>query len=216
MGVMLRGPRLVHVKLTAAVGAVCLALIAGCADVRVTNPPRTATEQFLISGAASEAVDQLSFATLEGRAVYIDATYFAAPEPDFMLGLMRSNMLAAGLRLVPDPAMAEVVVEVRSPGLGIDRYEYLLGLPSIALTAGALGAQDATGTPLITPELAIIKNLQQKGYGAVAYVAYWRDTGEIVAADGPKIGQSERDDWWFFGLGPRSRGTVPTIGNVQN
>lgn len=185
--------------------------VVGCADVRVTNPPRTATEQFLLSGAATEAVNQLSFETLQGRTVYVDATYFAAPEPDFTLGLMRANMLSAGLRLVPQRDMADVVVEVRSPGLGIDRYEFLLGVPSLVLTAGTLGAEDATETPLVTPELAIVKNLQQKGYGAVAYVAYWRDTGEIVAADGPAIGQSERDDWWFFGLGPRSRGTIPTI-----
>jgi hypothetical protein len=183
----------------------------GCADVRVTNPPRTATEQFLLSGAASEAVNQLSFETLQGRRVYLDPTYFAAPEPDFTLGLMRANMLASGVRLVPEPDLAEVIVEVRSPGLGIDRYEYLLGLPSLVLTAGAFGAGDALQTPIATPELAILKNLQQKGYGAVAYVAYWRETGEVVAADGPTIGQSERDDWWYFGVGPRSRGTIPPV-----
>jgi Family of unknown function (DUF6655) len=185
-------------------------ILGGCAEVRITNPPRTATEQFLLSEAATEAVDQLSFTTLVGRTVYVDSTNFAAPEPAFMLGHMRAKMLTAGLRLVPEAAMADVVMEVRSPGLGIDRYEYLLGLPSVVLAAGSVTGTP-TETPLVTPELAIIKNLQQKGYGSIAYVAYWRDTGEVVAADGPKVGQSERDDWWFFGSGPRSRGTIPTI-----
>ncbi len=185
-------------------------MIGGCAEVRVTDPPRTATEQFLLSDAATQAVDQLSFVTLQGRTVYVDSTYFAAPEPGFMLGRMRARMLAEGVRLMPEPAMADVVMEVRSPGLGIDRYEYLLGVPSLVLAAGSVTGTP-TEAPLITPELAIIKNLQQKGYGSIAYVAYWRDTGEVVAADGPKVGQSERDDWWFFGSGPRSRGTVPTI-----
>ena len=60
-----------------------------------------------------------------------------------------------------------------------------------------------------TPELAIVKTTRQRGYAAVAFVAYWNDTGELVANSGPFIGRTEREDFWFFGLGPRTVGTIP-------
>ena len=39
----------------------------GCATIRVTDPPRTATEQFLMSTAAARAIEQLSSETIRDR-----------------------------------------------------------------------------------------------------------------------------------------------------
>src|SRR5690606_21120635 len=49
----------------------------GCAQIRVTDPPRTATELFLLSGAASEAVAQLAADPLRDRLVWIDTQYLS-------------------------------------------------------------------------------------------------------------------------------------------
>jgi len=43
----------------------------------------------------------------------------------------------------------------------------------------------------------------------VAYIAYWADSGEVVAASGPFVGRTIRDDYWFFGYGPRTIGNIP-------
>src|SRR5262245_60438 len=164
-------------------GAMIL-VAAGCSQTRVTDPPRTATEQFLLSRAAAEAVGQLSFDVLRGRRVFVDPEYFAASEQAFVLGELRARLLLSGVQIVRDVNEAQVVLEVRSSGVGIDRNDFLLGIPSIGQ---------------VTPELSVVRNREQRGIAGVSYVAYWAKTGEVVAASGPFISRSFRDDWWFFG-----------------
>lgn len=188
----------------AAFAAAAAGIVSGCSSVRTTDPPRTATEQFLLSKAAHDAVAGLSFENLRGRDVYVDSTYFAASDSAFVMGELRASLLMAGARLVPDRTSAQVIVEVRSGGVGIDRYDSLLGLAPVPLYVGNPGA-----LPLASPEVALSKSLDQRGVASVAYVAYWAETGEIVSSSGPTLGRSSRDDWWFFGLGPRSVGDIP-------
>src|SRR5438874_9031445 len=187
----------------------------GCATIRVTDPPRSATEQFLQSEATRKAVDQLSAEALRDRKTYIDTSYlissaYPTPENLFLVAELRNHLLVGGVRLVEKREQAQVVLEIRSGGIGIDRYEYLLGLPSIYLTkeVNVTGA-GTSSTPLATPELSIVKNTKQKGYASAAFVAYWADTGELVASSGPFVGRTLREDWWIFGFGPRTVGNVP-------
>jgi hypothetical protein len=111
---------------------VCLAILAtGCATIRTTDPPHTATEQFLLTGAAQAAVEQLSADALRDRIVFIDTTYLTtawqtAPELSFMIGEFRARLLKGGARLAPTRDKAQIVLEVRSNGVGIDRLEFLL------------------------------------------------------------------------------------------
>jgi hypothetical protein len=193
-------------------GLVCI-LSGGCSTTRITNPARTATEQFLLSQAAVEAVEPLSFEALYGRKVFLDQTYFAPAEREFVLGEFRAKLLLSGVQLMTSSEAAEVIMEVRSSGVGIDRYESLVGVPSISTPAGgAAGTGAAALAPsLITPELAATKNIRQIGFASIAYVAYWKGTGEIVASSQPSVGRTYRQDWWLFGFGPRTVGTVPTV-----
>jgi hypothetical protein len=190
----------------------------GCASIRVTDPPRTATEQFLLSEAARLAIDQISAQGLSGeslrdRKVFLDSTYFlqTAGEHAFFLGELRAKLFMSGVRLTNKREEAEIIVEVRSGGLGIDRLDYLLGLPSIY----APWLTEAGDIPVAIPELAIIKNTRQRGFAAVAFVAYWADTGEIFASSGPFVGRTMREDWWFFGTGPRTVGNIPPTERVE-
>jgi len=184
----------------------------GCANLRVTDPSRTATEQFLLSQAAIEAVRPLSFEALHGRKVFLDDKYFAASEKEFVLGELRAKLLLSGVQLFAKQEQAEIIFELRSGGVGIDRYESLLGIPSIGAAAAAASA--AAGVPvasIVTPELAITKEVRQIAFASVAYVAFWVDTGEVVASSGPSVGRAFRDDWWLLGFGPRTTGTVPPV-----
>jgi hypothetical protein len=170
------------------------AALGACTQARVTDPQRTATEQFLLSQAAVKAVARLSFDALRGRRVWVDERYFAAADAPFVLGQLRAKMLIDGLRLVEEREEAQVVVEVRSGGVGIDRTGLLIGIP-----------------PVLGYELSVLRNLEQHGIAEVAYVAYWRESGEVVAASGPFVGRSMRDDWWYVGLGPWSRGDIAPV-----
>src|SRR5688572_28279255 len=157
----------------------------GCATVRVTDPARTATEQFLMTEASVRAIEQLSANALRDRTVYIDSTYLTVNEQQFLLGELRAKMLASGVRLVPLRENAQIVLEVRSGGVGIDRHDYLLGIPAVVLSSSGSSGPTAGGVPLVTPEIAIIKNIKQRGFASVAFVAYWTNTGELITSSGP-------------------------------
>lgn len=182
-----------------------LAFFGGCASIRTTDPARTATEQFLMTEAVNSAVEQLSPALLRDRLVFVDAAHLAVPEQAFLLGELRARLLSSGVRMAGKREEAQVILEVRSGGVGIDRYDYLLGIPSFALpyTSASPG-----GMPILTPELAIFKNQKQYGFASVAFVAYWANTGELLAASGPFVGRTFRKDYWFFGVGPRTFGNI--------
>jgi hypothetical protein len=190
---------------------VAAGLSGGCATIRTTDPPRTATEMFLMSEAAARAVDQLKNDALRDRKVYLDATYLNAStltqEQSFLLGELRAQLLLGGVRLVDKKENAQIVMEVRSGGLSIDRLEFLLGIPSIYISGGT--SANPGNLPVATPELSIFKTTRQKGFASVAYVAYWADTGEVIASSGPFVGKTYREDIWIFGAGPRTTGNVP-------
>jgi hypothetical protein len=178
----------------------------------VTDPARSASEQFLLSEAAIEAVKPLSFEILHGRKVFVEDSYFAASEEEFVLGELRAKLLLSGVQLMDKREVAEIILEVRSGGVGIDRYESLFGIP--ALGASSAAASAGAGVPvasIVTPEVAITKEIKQVGFASVAYVAFWADTGEVVASSGPSVGRAYRDDWWILGFGPRTIGSVPPI-----
>ena len=188
-----------------------LPMLGGCATVRTTDPPRTATEQFLISQASIQAVRQLSTTALRDREVYIETSYFDSIDQPFVIGELRAHLLLNGVRLAKQRDASQIVLEIRAGGIGIDRYDYLLGIPPIFIPASTTDGNisDGGGT-IITPELALVKSIRQRGFASVAFVAYWRDSGEVVASSGPYVGRTEREDWWFFGVGPRTTGDVAT------
>jgi hypothetical protein len=194
----------------------CLFFLGACASIRVTNPYATATQQFLESEAARLAVQHISVDPLRDRKVFFDTSYLSELKGDsdvlnfsktpqqylFLVAELRSKMLLNGVRLVDKRENAEIIVEARTAGVGVDLQEFLIGLAPLTVPNSVAGAE------LTTPELAILKSTKQFGFASVAFVAYWRDTGELVSASGPFIGRTQRLDYWLFGLGPN------TVGNI--
>jgi len=186
------------------VGAVlCLC---GCTETRLTDPPHTATELYLLSTAVEHAIKPLDAEKLRGRTVYIDESYLTQSNHKYLAASARAKLLQEGAAVTDERSEAEVIVELRTPGVSIDRTEFTLGIPALPLGTVAAAA-GAPPTALTTPELALLKNRKQDATAGVAYVAYWADTGEIIDASGPHIGRSYREDWWFFGV----RNTVSDI-----
>src|SRR5687767_14355219 len=101
----------------------------GCATIRVTDPYRSATEQFLMSQAVSRALSQLNVDALRDRKVWIETGYFTGaekvnvngeerqrlfttPEQAFAIGELRERLLLAGARVVETRKEADVVLEI--------------------------------------------------------------------------------------------------------
>ena len=177
-----------------------------------------------MSQAVSSALQQLNLGGLRDRKVWLETGYFTGaeqvivngeirqrlfttPEQAFAAAELRERLLVAGARLVQDKKEAEIILEMRSGGIGIDRLENLVGLPALALTGAVSGT--STNIPYATPELAIYKNTRQRGFASIAFVAYRASTGELLTSSGPYIGRTLRDDFWIFGIGPRTVGNIP-------
>ncbi len=185
----------------------------GCSTVRVSDPIATATQQYLTSEAVSQAIAQLSFDSLRGRRVYVDISHLMEADKGFAAAEFRAAVLESGVYVQPEREQAEIVIEVRSNGIGIDRYQSLVGLPAIygPPTGSEIAGAGAITQTVVTPEIAITKNIKQIGFASLSYVAYWADSGEIVASSGPYVGKTLRQDWWFLGFGPRTVGNVPVV-----
>ncbi len=110
-----------------------LSLVNSCATVRVTDPPRTATEQFLLNQATVKAIDQLAAESLRDRKVYVDPTYLTAAtqpsqEHSFLIGEFRARLLAAGVRMAQYREEAQIIVEVRSEAVFPAQWDPKLGI----------------------------------------------------------------------------------------
>jgi hypothetical protein len=97
-----------------------------------------------------------------------------------------------------------VILEVRAGALSVNHQEFLLGVPASIIPAAATG-----GIPVTTPDLSILKSTKQYGWASIAFVAYWANTGELLAVSGPFVGRTAREDYWIFGTGPRTIGNIP-------
>ncbi|MBI1337765.1 MAG: hypothetical protein GC164_12495 [Phycisphaera sp.] len=176
-----------------------LLLVTGCTKVRQTDPMRTATEIYLFSVASQRAVAQLAADELTNKSVYIDNTFMGHPEYEYLVACARAKLLELGVKLTEHREEADIIVELRTPGVGIDRREFLVGIPGIPVgdIASSAGIPAAS---VSTPELALVKSDKQWGTAGIAYIAYERETGFVVAKCPVVIGRSYREDWSFFGL----------------
>ena len=205
-------------------GLLLLSMFAtGCATIRVTDPPRTADEEFLLTDAATKAVAQLSMDPLRGRIVWVLSDYaFSTTQPydqtfftnqirspsfeiAFLIGELRSRLLQAGARLAQNREQADVILEVRTGALAVNRIDFLLGVPATILPTNTT----TNSLNVATPELSLFKSTKQQGFGSVAFVAYWRNTGELLAVSGPFIGRTFRNDYFIFGYALPPEGNIP-------
>ena len=200
-------------------------LTGGCASIRVTDPPQTADQQFLMTEAASKAIAQLSLDALRGRRVWVVSEYaFSTTQPfdqafltnevrsphfesAFMVGELRARLLQAGARLSESRDQAEVVLEVRTRALSINRIDFLLGIPPSVIVPTGSNNNGSLGA-VVTPDLALFKSVKQTGFGSISYVAYWKNTGELLATSGPFVGRTFRTDYFIFGY------ALPPLGNI--
>jgi hypothetical protein len=168
--------------LTLAIASVGLA---ACVTVTTSKPPRTATEELLISRAAEQAADNLKFDMPTGTRLFLDTTYFEGTDSKYAIGAIRDRLMRRGIRLLDGKDDAQVVLEIRAGALSIDDHSFLVGIPGFPIPIPLAGTLDF-------PEIALYKSAVRAGVAKFAATGYDPKTGALVATTEPQFGFSQK------------------------
>ena len=116
-----------------------------------------------------------------------------------MLSSIRERVLSHGGRLVAKADGADVVLEVRSGGMGTDNSETFVGTPRISVP-GLM--------PVELPEIKFWNRTQHLGTAKVGILAYEPKSGMIVPQGGQALARSDDTKWYLLGFGPFQEGSV--------
>jgi hypothetical protein len=171
--------------------------VTGCQTQEETSPPRSATEQLLISAAADQALATANLNAFAGQRVYFDFTYFEGYDSKYAEGEIRDAFSRAGALLAPDDKSADVIVEPRVGAYSIDTNSAFFGIPSIPLPI------PSTSEEPITPQVAFYQRQSQFSYAKIALLAYSHKTHAHIYSSGSLDGKTYNTfrsilfiSWW--------------------
>lgn len=164
---------------------VILALVvSACNGATETHPPRTATEQLLISTAADRAAENLHLQIRKGAKVFVDATNFDGYDSKYAIGAIRDSLVRQGARLVDNKAAADSVVEIRAGALSTDEKDTLFGIPSFNIPIPFAG-----NAPF--PKIALYERQVEEGVAKFAATSYdTKDASVTETSSDPQYGFS--------------------------
>jgi len=171
----------------------------GCSSSRLTNTPRTGMEQLLISNAVDQVLDKVDYRRLQGAKVFVQEKYLDSVDKGYIVGSVRHRVLYAGGQLVNKPEEADIVMELRSGGVGTDDTETYIGFPGVALPGPM---------PVELPEVKFWNRTSQLGTAKLAITAYDTQGRPYLDFGGQGLARSDDSNAYFFGFGPIQSGTV--------
>ena len=157
--------------------------VSGCASFKITEPPRSATEQLLLSTSADRALASADFSIFANQKVFLDTTYFDSYDSKYAVGEIRDALSRAGALLENSPTNSDIIIEARSGALSTDSADSLIGIPSTGLPIPLSGA-------ISIPEIALYKSDKQNAYAKIALLAYANQSHAHIYSSGPLVGKS--------------------------
>ena len=170
----------------------------GCTTTRTSNTDRTGLEQMLISNAIDSAVDANQFSSVRNRNVFLDEKYLECTDKAYVLGSIRSRVLDNGGRLVASVDDADVVMEVRSGGVGTDNTDKYVGLPGLSIP----------GMPIELPEVRLWEQNSQFGTAKIAITTFDTRSGQQLESSGNLVARSDNSRWNVLGFSTGDTGSV--------
>lgn len=174
-------------------------LISGCSTSRTSNTSRTGNEQLLISNAIDQSLDQVDFRPLAGKSVFLDEKYLECTDKNYLVSSIRHRALHAGAKVVPKAEDADLVMEIRSGGVGTDSTETYVGIPGLAVPGPF---------PISLPEIRMWTRTQQTGIAKIGIAAYDPKTNGQVGQGGMAMARSDNNNWFLMGAGPYQTGSL--------
>lgn len=174
-----------------------VAVLTGCSTMKRSDTARTGREQLLISNAVDQSLSKCDFTSFHGASVFVEDKYFEAVDKGYVLGSIRHRLMLNGATLAAKPEDADVVVEIRSGGIGTDNADSYVGIPAIVLPG-----------MLTLPEVHFWEKSKQSAFAKIGLVAYESKSREMLGAGGVTASLSDDTNMFFMGVGPYQYGTA--------
>lgn len=166
--------------------------LAACSSAKESSPPRTASEQLMLSTAAERAADRVAARVAvdmpKGSKLFIDATNFEGTDGKYAVAAIRDRLLRFGGRLAKDRDSADLVVEIRAGALSMNDEQTLVGIPRFDVPVPLAG-------PVTFPEIALFKKRQRTGIAKFGATGYGAEDGAYVASSDLQYGLSRETEW---------------------
>jgi hypothetical protein len=182
---------------TLVVLGILLGLSSGCTSTKTSNTARTGTEQLLISNAVDQSLSKVDFRPMAGKKVLIEEKYLESTDKGYVASTVRHHVLQAGGALVAKPEEAEVILEIRSGGIGTDTSDSFLGVPGISLPG-----------MLTLPDVKIVTRTRQSAFAKLGLVAIDAKTHQVLGDGGTTLSMSDDNKWFVMGVGPYEDGSM--------
>ena len=174
-----------------------LVLTIGCTSTKTSNTARTGTEQLLISNAVDQALGKVDFSPMAGKKILVDEKYLDSVDKGYIISSIRHNVLHAGGHLTAKPEDADIILELRSGGVGTDISDAFLGIPGISLPG-----------MVALPDLKLITRSRQSAFAKLGIVAIDAKTQQELPVGGVSLAMSDDNNWYVMGVGPYRQGTM--------
>ena len=113
---------------------------------------------------------------------FVDGQYFQGYDQGYAVAAIRTQMLKKGMMLVDDRARAEAIVQVSSGVLSTDQKSLLIGIPQLTVP------YYPAGNSVTVPEIALLKQAEEKGVAKFVATGYDAKTGQLLATSDPRFG----------------------------
>lgn len=163
-----------------------LLFLTGCTSRTVSNSPRTAIEQLLLSTAVDKAFDKIRFPELSDKKVYLDFSKLQSYDPEYVKSAFKGYVAQSGATIIEEKTdEADYIVEISCGALGNEYKDTLVGIPALPVP----------GSPVSFPELALWKSVEQDGIAKFLILVC--SNGKVVSKR-HYYGKAERDETFFL------------------
>ena len=167
--------------------------------MRRTDTARTAREQMLISNSVDQALAKCDFSTFNSARVFVDDKYLECVDKGYLVSSVRHRLMLNGATIATKPEEADIVMELRSGGLGTDNSDSYLGIPEIVLPG-----------MLTLPEVRLVQRTRQTALAKIGLVAYDARNHQVLGHGGVSASQSDDTNLFVLGIGPFQSGSAKT------
>lgn len=169
----------------------------GCTSTKTSNTARTGTEQLLISNAVDQALAKVDFTPMAGKTILVEEKYLDSVDKGYVISSIRHHVLHAGGQLATKPEEADIILELRSGGIGTDNSDAYLGMPGITLPG-----------MVSLPDVKLVTRSRQSAFAKLGLVAIDAKTRQELGAGGMSLAMSDDNNWYVMGVGPYRQGTM--------